>query len=200
MRQLFSLKTVVVRHPSGFYQIQRKLIYWVVFLLCHLFQKHPAKWSIKKWNKLRVDLNFPQVHKLKIWCHSVLQHILFFSHNFDQNYKMLNKTCFILIYSLVPCKWKWHNERGAVQRHGHDPEHDQQVTNTNWTHSWTRVRWEPSDLAQHLQDGDGGALAKNESSADKCNGPPKREEDSDVNRRDKETLVIICIKRKVSFQ
>lgn len=47
--------------------------------------------------------------------------------------------------------------------------------------SWTSVRWKPSDLAQYLQDADCGALAKNEGSADKCDGPPKREEDSEVN-------------------
>lgn len=59
-------------------------------------------------------------------------------------------------------------------------------SNTDWgpsdvRSSWTSIRREPSDLAQNLHDTDRGALAKNESSADERDGPPKREQDSEVN-------------------
>lgn len=44
--------------------------------------------------------------------------------------------------------------------------------------SWTGVTWTPSDLPQYLHDGDGGALAEDEGSADQREAPPKGEDDS----------------------
>lgn len=49
--------------------------------------------------------------------------------------------------------------------------------------SWTSVRWTPSDLPQYLHDGDGGALAEDEGSADQREGPPKGEDDSGNTKR-----------------
>lgn len=49
------------------------------------------------------------------------------------------------------------------------------------TADWSGSTREPSDLPQDLHDGDGGALAEDEGSAEQRDGPPQREDHSGRN-------------------